>query len=380
MSSALRFEAPPRLDPDPAERTLEAIVEAASPADQSGLLRDLKRWLKDERARLREAFERDADPGQVIYGQARLIDRLIQGLLDFASRRLYPLANPTLGERLAVVAVGGYGRGELAPQSDVDLLFLHPYKRTPHGEKMIEFLLYKLWDLGLKVGQATRSVDDCVRLAKTDVAICTTFLEARLIWGERALFDEFERRFFADVVHQGGTGFVEAKLAERDARHQRTGDSRYLLEPNVKEGKGGLRDLHTLFWLGRFLYRIDRPADLIDHGVLTLSTLRTFLHARAFLWAVRCHLHYLTGRPEERLTFDLQPEVARRLGFRDRKGSRAVERFMKRYYLVAKEVGSLTRIFCAALEERHRRPRLSLARLGLGRRRVDGMVIQGGRI
>ncbi|HEX6144060.1 MAG TPA: [protein-PII] uridylyltransferase [Geminicoccaceae bacterium] len=382
MSSALRLDGPfQRPDhPDDPPRPLGKIMAAARPDAQSALLHDLRSWLSEERSRLRGAFEAGLDPEQAIYGYARTIDALIGALLDFARGRLYPLANPTRGERLAVVAVGGYGRGELAPFSDIDLLFLHPYKRTPHGEQMIEFLLYKLWDLGLKVGQATRSVDDCIRLARSDVTICTSLLEARLIWGDEPLFDGFETRFAREVLHGSSIAFVEAKLAERDARHQRTGDSRYLLEPNVKEGKGGLRDLHTLFWLGRFLYRIDQPADLIGHGVLTRATLRKFLVARKFLWAVRCHLHYLTGRAEERLTFDLQPEVARRMGYRDRKTSRAVERFMKRYYLIAKEVGSLTRIFCASIEERHKRPRLTLARLGLGRRRVDGMLIQGGRI
>jgi [protein-PII] uridylyltransferase len=385
MSSALRLNVDrqePATVPGAAARpSLEHIIDAAGADDQRDtLLVELKSWLESERTRLRSAFEATVEPEIVIYGYARTIDTLIRALLDFAQQRLYPLANPTAGERLAVLAVGGYGRAELAPQSDIDLLFLHPYKRTPHGEQMIEFLLYKLWDLGLKVGHASRSIADSVRLARTDIAICTSLLEARLIWGDEALFRSFGQSFEREVMSGGGVAFVEAKLAERDARHQRTGDSRYLLEPNIKESKGGLRDLHTLFWLGRFLYRIEAPADLIEHRVLSRTALRTFTTARRFLWAVRCHLHYLTDRPEERLTFDLQPEVARRMGYRDRKGARAVERFMKRYYLVAKEVGSLTRIFCAAIEERHRRPRLSLARLGLGRRRIDGMVIQAGRI
>ena len=326
-------------------------------------------------------FEADNDAEAAVADYCRLIDALVQGLLDHALAKVFRLANPTEGERLAVVAVGGYGRAELAPYSDIDLLFLHPYKRTPHTEQMIEFLLYKLWDLGLKVGQATRSIAECVRGARADLTTCTNLLEARFLWGDAALFEEFRSSFETEVVAGRGTTFVEAKLAERDARHQRTGDSRYLLEPNVKEGKGGLRDLQTLFWLGRFLYRIERPADLVEHGVLDALALRKFTKARRFLWAVRCHLHYLSDRAEERLTFDLQPEIARRLGYRDHKGSSSVERFMKHYYLTAKEVGALTRIFCAALEEQHRRrPRLGLARFGFGRRRIDGMVIQGGRI
>jgi [protein-PII] uridylyltransferase len=371
----------PRLEPAALAAEIEALLPAQEIGDQAVLLRRLKCWLERHHAGLRRQFEIDNDAEAVVFGRCRVIDALIYGLLDLAHRRVFRMANPTAGERLAVAAVGGYGRAELAPYSDVDLLFLYPYKRTAHTEQMIEFLLYRLWDLGLKVGQATRSTDDCVRLARSDLQVCTSLLEARFLWGERTVFDEFAGRFEGEVVAGRSRVFVESKLAERDARHQRTGDSRYLLEPNVKEGKGGLRDLQTLFWLGRFLYRIENPSELVGHGVLNQATLRQFGKARRFLWAVRCHLHYLTGRPEERLTFDLQPEVARRMGYRDRKASSSVERFMKHYYLVAKEVGALTRIFCAALEEQQRRrPRLGFARFGLGRRRIGGMVVQGGRI
>jgi [protein-PII] uridylyltransferase len=386
MTAAVRIDrlpepAPAAAVPAPVDLAveLEALLADARATEPAALVGRLKAWLGQHQDGLRHRFEADNDGAAVVYGRCRLIDALLRGLLDLASRRVFRMANPTAGERLAVVAVGGYGRGELAPHSDVDLLFLHPYKRTAHTEQMIEFLLYRLWDLGLKVGQATRSVDECLRLARADLQICTSLLEARFLWGERALFERFQRRFEEDVIAGRQRVFVEAKLAERDARHQRTGDSRYLLEPNVKEGKGGLRDLQTLFWLGRFIYRIDEPAELVAHGVLTQPTLRGFGKARGFLWTVRCHLHYLAGRPEERLTFDLQPEVAARMGYRDRRSSRSVERFMKHYYLVAKEVGALTRIVCSALEEQHRRrPRLGLARLG--RRRVDGMIIEGGRI
>jgi [protein-PII] uridylyltransferase len=360
---------------------IDALLAAKDVADPAVLLRRLRQWLEVHQGALQQRFDADNDAEAVVYGRSQLVDALVRGLLDFALARLFPLANPTAGERLAVAAVGGYGRAELAPFSDVDLLFLHPYKRTPHTEQMIEFLLYRLWDLGLKVGQATRSIAECTRLARTDLQICTSLLEARFLWGDPALFEEFQSRFEAEVVSGRSAVFLEAKLAERDARHQRTGDSRYLLEPNVKEGKGGLRDLQTLFWLGRFIYRIEDPAELVGQGVLTQAALRRFLKSRRFLWIVRCHLHYLTGRPEERLTFDLQTEVAERMGYHDRRTASSVERFMKHYYLVAKEVGALTRIFCAALEEQHRRrPRLGLARFGFGRRRVDGMLIQGGRI
>ena len=372
---------PPLIEPAAPEHALGEILRAATPAEEARLLAELKRWLKREEDSLRGGFESDNEPERVIYGRARLIDALVRGLLEYAFTRHFPVANPTAGERLSVIAVGGYGRGELAPHSDIDLLFLHPYKPTPHGEQMIEFLLYKLWDLGLKVGHASRNVGECIRSCRSDLTICTNLLEARFLWGERSTFEALTRRYASEVRDTSAAAFVEAKLAERDQRHHRTGDSRFLLEPNVKEGKGGLRDLHTLFWLGKFLYRIDEPFDLVESGVLSRATLTQFIKARRFLWTVRCHLHFMTGRPEERLTFDVQPEIARRMGYRERRTTRAVERFMKRYYLVAKEVGSLTRIFCAAIEEQHRRrPRFALARFGLRRRKIDGMLIQGGRI
>jgi len=371
----------PVVDVEAFSSTLQARLKAIDPNDSVALLETLKTWLQEHQQALKLRFLASNDGEAAFYDRCRLIDALITGLLDLAASTFFRLPNPTAGERLVVMAVGGFGRAELAPHSDVDLLFLHPYKVTAHTEKLVEFLLYRLWDLGLKVGQATRSIDECLRLSVDDNAVLTSLLEARFLWGDRALMDELAVRFDKEVRGNNAIGFVEAKLKERDERHQRTGDSRYMLEPNVKEGKGGLRDLHTLFWLGRFLYRIDSVDDFVRHEVLTSKALDTFQRARRFLWVVRCHLHYLTNRPEERLTYDLQPEIARRMGYQDRKSALAVERFMKHYYLYAKEVGALTLIFCAALEERHRQRFLfSLDRFGFGRRQVDDMIIQGGRI
>lgn len=361
--------------------SIEADLSKIDTTENVALLATLKGWLNAHQAVLEQQFYETNDAEANVYGRRRLIDALILCLLDLAANKLFPLPNPTEGERLALLAVGGYGRGEMAPHSDVDLLFLHPYKITPHTEKLVEFLLYKLWDLGLKVGQATRSIDDCIRLSKDDCAVATSLLEARFLWGDQGLMVELGNLFDHDVRGNKNVGFVEAKLKERDERHRRTGDSRYMLEPNVKEGKGGLRDLHTLFWLGRFLYRIDSIDDFVRHEVLTSQALEKFMRARRFLWVVRCHLHYLTERAEDRLTYDVQPDIAKHMGYRDRKSALAVERFMKHYYLYAKEVGALTLIFCAALEEKHRqRFRFRLDHFGFGRRRVGEMVIQGGRI
>lgn len=313
--------------------------------------------------------------------QCFLTDQIVRVLYDFILEHVYPATNPTESEHMALVAVGGYGRGELAPFSDVDLLFLLPYKQTPWGEQVVEYMLYMLWDLGLKVGHATRSVEECIRLARQDLTIRTALLEARYLWGDRALYDQFKQRFEREIVADTGPEFVEQKLAERDERHRKMGDSRYVVEPNLKEGKGGLRDLHTLFWIGKYLYRVQDVDQLVAAKVFSEDELRQFKKAEDFLWTVRCHLHYAAGRAEERLTFDMQREMARRLGYADRARSKGVERFMKHYYLTAKNVGDLTRIFCAHLEEQHKRkPRLRMPRFGLRRRVVNGFVIDNERI
>ena len=252
------------------------------------------------------------------------------------------------------------------------------------GESVIEFILYMLWDLGLKVGHATRSLGECVRLSKQDITIRTAILEARYLWGDEKLFEELRRKFWGEVATGTGQDFVEAKLAERDDRHARQGESRYLVEPNIKEGKGGLRDLQTLYWIGKYVYHVDDAADLIQHNVLTRDEYKTFQKAEAFLWDVRVRLHYLTGRAEERLSFDVQPELAARMGFTGDSPRRAVEAFMKAYFLVAKDVGDLTRIFCAALEDQNRKRRPSLVSMLPGflrpRTSLDDFYVENGRL
>lgn len=311
-------------------------------------------------------------------------DMLIQVLYDLATKHFYYAQNPTESEHLAIIATGGYGRGLLAPFSDIDLLFLRPFKQTAWGESVIEFVLLMMWDLGLKVGHATRSLAECMRLAREDMTIRTAVLELRHIQGDAALAEDLRRRFRSEVVAGSEDAFVEAKLREREARHRKQGESRYLVEPNLKEGKGGLRDLQTLYWIGKYLYGVDNPADLVKFGVYTQDEYKTFHAADAFLWDVRVQLHCLAGRAEERLTFDMQPGLAGRMGYTDADPRRAIERFMRAYFLVAKDVGDLTRIFCAALEEQNRKPRLAVARMlpGFLRPRVaeDDFYIENGRL
>jgi [protein-PII] uridylyltransferase len=355
------------LDGDALRRDLTALARASGGNRTSlrkAALVSIRTAFLAAREQVKAGMESGVTPGlSVARALSALQDTTIQVLYDFALRHFYPAPNPTTSERLAIVATGGYGRGLLAPASDIDLLFIRPFKETAWDESVIEFILHLLWDLGLKVGHATRSVGECVRLAKQDVTIRTSLLEARFLWGDRALYDELRKKFWSDVATGSGQDFVEAKLAERDARHLRQGESRYLVEPNIKEGKGGLRDLQTLYWIGKYLYRVEDASDLVYHGVFTKEEFKTFQKAEAFFWTVRCHLHYMAGRAEERLSFDVQPELAKRLGYTDANLHRAVERFMRSYFLVAKDVGDLTRIFCAALEEQNRKSHPTLSRL-----------------
>src|SRR5580658_5230317 len=316
-------------------------------------------------------------------------DEIIRILFEFATGVLYPAQVRSQAERMTVIATGGYGRGLLAPGSDIDLLFVLPYKQTAWGESVAEALLYCLWDMGLKVGHATRSVNECIRQAKADMTIRTALLESRYLLGDATLYGELTARFDKEVVQGTAPEFVAAKLAEREERHRRAGQSRYLVEPNVKDGKGGLRDLHTLFWIAKYVYRVREPEELIKRGVFDRDEYNMFRRCEDFLWSVRCNMHFLAGRAEERLSFDIQREIAIRLGYTEHPGLRDVERFMKHYFLVAKDVGDLTAILCAGLEERQAKPAPVLsrviARLRPARRQqtlteTDDLIIENNRI
>ena len=352
-----------RIDGTHLRKTLTEAYE-----DSSGDTLDLRRRavtiLKDALDKGRASILERVDDQKGGYAAARSLaratDEVVSALWDFTLTHVYRARNPTEGERLALLAVGGYGRGELAPYSDLDLLFLRAWKETSHSESVIEFILYTLWDLGLKVGHSSRTVDETIKYAKSDHTIMTAVLEHRLIAGDTELAKNLEDRLNHDGLKSHAFDFVASKLEERDQRHVKTGTTRFVVEPNVKEGKGGLRDLHTLYWIAKYLAGgAGKDAEVLDL-ILTDKERRIFMRAFDFLWKVRIIMHTAAGRGEERLTFDLQPEVARRMGFIDREGEPNVERFMRRYFVVAKEIGALTRTFCTKLETQQAKP---LARL-----------------
>lgn len=336
------------------------LAQAANSAKdvRSEVLAIFKSTLETAKASARERFEAGRLDG---LETARLIasihDDIITALFDFTTTHIVRASNPTKSERLSLCAVGGYGRGEMAPESDVDLLFLIAEKKgSAYTEQVTEYMLYMLWDLGLKVGHATRTVEQSIKLAKEDQTILTALLDLRFLRGDETLSNELYAKFRKNITKGKGRAYIASKLAERDARHDREGNSRYVIEPNVKEGKGGLRDLHALYWIARFIDKDGQindaqdPQSYVEMGLFDESAATRFVRAADFLWRTRIWLHYISGRPTESLSFDKQTALARKMGYASGPIEVAVEKFMREYFTNAKEVGALTRIACAKLE------------------------------
>jgi [protein-PII] uridylyltransferase len=362
------------------EAVQEALAAAPDEGRRQAVAMVLKGALEAGRAEIRRRIR--ATPGrglELAAAQSFLTDQILRIAFDAAVQDLYGRDNPSAAERICLVAVGGYGRAEMAPFSDVDIMFLCPLKQTAWVEQVVESILYILWDLGLKVGHSTRTVDEMIRMARGDLSVRTALLESRYLWGDQGLYDEAERRFARDIVAGEARAFIADKLAERDERHRRMGDSRYVVEPNIKDGKGGLRDLQTLFWIGKFAHQVRDAHDLVEKGLFSPAEYRQFQRAQNHLWSVRVSLHDISGRAEERLTFDVQRELAARMTYANRPGMSAVERFMRHYFLTARAVGSLTALFLAHLEESHARSAW-MPRLARRPRRLNGFRLARGKI
>ena len=365
-----------------AERFDDIVQRDGLPKARPAIVAELQQALALGRTEIANRLHAQPSQGyRAAQEQAFLVDQLVRLIYDYVVQYLFPIGNRTASEKIAILAVGGYGRGEMAPFSDVDIAFVTPYKRTAWTEQVIEAALYMLWDLGLKIGQSSRSLDETVKMASEDLTIRTALLESRFVWGDRDVYKEAANRFWIEVVGKTAPQFVALKMTERDQRHKKMGDSRYVVEPNVKDGKGGLRDLHTLYWIGKYAHRVNTPAALVDVGLLTADEYRKFERAENFLWSVRCHMHDLAGRGEDRLTFDLQREVAERMRFADRPGRSAVERFMQYYFLNAKTVGDLTGLFLAHLDESMgKKGRRFLPSLSRRPRKLNGFTLDRGRL
>ncbi|MDE8349178.1 MAG: [protein-PII] uridylyltransferase [Acidocella sp.] len=330
---------------------LASLVPLTAPPTREIALAIFRRQLGRIQSHVQTRFERDNING-LAAGRlhAGLMDELLQALFSYALAIL-PIEK---SDRLAMAATGGYGRATLAPFSDIDLLFLTDTKAPERVERAVEFILYFLWDLGLKVGHATRSIQECLVEAKNDITIRTSLLDARCLCGDRPLFADFQKAFRADCAVDGPAEYIAAKQAERAARHRRFGETPFMVEPNVKEGRGGLRDLQTLYWLSRYVFNTFAMTELVGKdapggGILTETEARACKRAWEYLWTVRFHLHYVAGRAEERLTFDFQPVVGARMGYTKHGRQDGVERFMRHYFLVVREVARVTGVLEPAL-------------------------------
>jgi len=325
-------------------------ADGAAPA-RDAVLGAFRRHLSRIRQTVRDDFETYRMAGvEAACRLAALTDGVVRVLFNHAVAEV--TAGAGLADRVAIVATGGYGRRLLAPFSDIDLLFLAPDDPSPETLRVIEYMLYFMWDLGLKVGHATRSIAHCLTDADTDLTIRTSLLDARRLAGDGALFEAFQSRFEAAGTEAGAAAFIIGKQTERAERHRRFGESAFLVEPNIKEGRGGLRDLQTLYWMVRAAYGPFTPSELVGESRLNLldsQERRRLRRSWDFLWTVRFHMHYVSGRSEDRLTFDLQPVIGAHMGYTRHGAQDSVERFMRHYFLTARDVTRIGRVLEPAI-------------------------------
>ena len=307
---------------------------------ESDLAHASRAYLQRGRSVLLQRHRAGAGGGQIVSAYTTMVDFLIRRLFEVASQD-YIRRYPSLSPQCTLIAQGGYGRGELNPYSDIDLLFLHTWKVTPYVEFVAEKLLYTLWDAGLEVGHATRSIAECVRLAGKDMKVKTALLDGRYLCGDHGLYGDFEKAIEEHLLRRHGDRFIREKLEENRLRHERYGGSVYLLEPDVKEGEGGLRDIHTALWIAKVKHKIKDLDALVPKGVIHARDLSELKVARDFLWRVRNELHFSSGKHQDQLTFEEQERVASALGFKDDGTVKGVEAFMQSYYLHASQVSRL---------------------------------------
>ena len=308
---------------------------------------------------------------------ARLVDSMLQALFRLADADA--TRDGLAPSPVVLMALGGYGRGELHPSSDVDIMVIYDVELTPYVQRVTQEILYALWDLGLQVGHSLRSVGDCVAMARTDFPSRTSMLEARFLAGSRRLFNRFRRVLSENVYRRDFSQFLDTTLAERDQRYRKYGASPYIGEPNIKESAGGLRDMHTAMWLGATKFRARTLRELAARGVITSREQASADEALTFLWRVRNELHFLAGHKNDVLSREIQPLIAKNFGYEDDETALGVERFMRDYYLHARAVHRVSRRLIARCQE-------TLSRRGsaVSRHREealqDGLVLLDGRL
>ena len=311
--------------------------------DHKPSLKELKEYITKGHEWLLTRHRSGASGFEIVKGHTHLIDHLLMRLFldarDEASAR-YPEGK----ERCSIIAIGGYGRGELNPYSDIDLLFLYPSTINPYLKTLTEGILYHLWDLGLTVGFSTRSISDCVKIARSDLTARTALMDTRLIAGDDSFYAEMGDVLLREATGKGVDGFIREKVLENEERQGKYGSSVYILEPNIKDGEGGLRDIHTALWVSKARFKAGSFRELMKKGVITPKELRFFERSTEFLFRVRNELHYLSGRKNDQMTFDYQEKIATFMGFKDTLHHRAVEGFMRGYYIYARNISQFSKI------------------------------------
>ena len=300
-----------------------------------------KRYLTHYREIIRQEHQTGATGDWVVANVTAMTDLLIKKLYRSICRDIGPSREGNATDQLVLVALGGYGRGELNPYSDIDLMFLHNGKAPRRVEDIANKILYFLWDMRLDVGYSVRTPADCVEMSQADSTVRTALLESRLIIGSKILFDAFEKILFSQIVAKGSDSFIKNNIEDRKKRLEKYGASIYILEPNLKEGEGGLRDLHTALWAAKIRYKVTDLQELIVKGIISEEERTSYQQALSYLWQIRNELHYLAGRKNDQLTFEAQINLAAFFGYKDQGKSLAVEEFMRDYYRHATKVEHL---------------------------------------
>ena len=291
---------------------------------------------------LKARFAADEPVEHLVRDRARLVDLVLT--------RAWRLHVAAYESELVLIAVGGYGRGELHPCSDIDVMVLLPKSEGAPWQSDLERFLTFLWDIGLEVGHSVRTIDDCQRESLADISVATTLLEARLLAGPELLFNAMKKALAPDHIWSAAD-FYEAKVKEQQQRHLRFHDTGYNLEPNLKASPGGLRDIQTIAWVAKRHFGAETLDELVAHGFLTRNELAKLKNAQALLWKIRFALHVLTGRREDRLLFDHQIRLARQFGYEDATYTLAVEQFMQRYYRTVMDISLLNEMLLQLFSE-----------------------------
>jgi [protein-PII] uridylyltransferase len=322
-----------------------ASTQPRTPPQVTGVVGDVavfRTALSEGDNRLKQRFLDDEPVERLVRDRARLVDALL--------KTAWQLHAGEYAREIDLIAVGGYGRGELNLCSDIDIMILLPKSEATPWQANLEGFLTFMWDIGLEVGHSVRTIDECQRESAADVSVATTLIEARLLAGPEQLFEAMRRALAPERVWPT-RDFFEAKVAEQTTRHHRYHDTAYNLEPNVKSSPGGLRDIQTIGWVAKRHFGADSLDELVDHGFLTKSELRKLKTAQSFLWKIRFALHVLTNRREDRLLFDHQIRLAKMFGYEDATYTLAVEQFMQRYYRTAMDVSLLNEMLLQLFRE-----------------------------